>query len=310
MKKRILVVGSMFTDFVMHVDRVPLANEITTEYGGRETIAGGAGLNAAAAFSRLGADTVLCSRIGADAQGIALKKAASKFGVDTRFIYEDRTGKSGFNAIMAESSGITRTASYPGVAMRITDSDVEEALTSYPDGVYLTLELNPKTIVSTLELASDMGAPVFLSATPANVRFPFDRLPRLEAFICSAEEAYEYTRILPDTVDSCLRTAIKLSSMVEARFYVIKLGERGFYVYDGTYQHVSPATEIPVVDARGVDEVFGAALALGYLESRNIEYALKYANIASAVTGAKAGRCSSYPTNEEIEKFIDENDID
>ena len=53
MDKRILVIGSIFTDFVMHVDKVPLANEVTREYGSRETIAGGAGLNVAAAFSRL-----------------------------------------------------------------------------------------------------------------------------------------------------------------------------------------------------------------------------------------------------------------
>ena len=310
MKKRILVVGSIFTDFVMHVDRVPLANEVTCEYGARETIAGGAGLNCAAAFSRLGADSVLCSRVGADAQGTALVKAAGKFGIDTRFIYEDRTGKSGFNAVMAESSGITRTASYPGVAYHITDSDVEEAMTCYPDGVFLGLELSPKTVVSAAELADDAGVPVFLSATPADVRFPFSRLPRLEVFICTADEAYAYTRIRPDTVDSCLRASLKLSGMVEAKHYIIKLGEKGYYAYDGTYQHVSPAIETPVADARGADEVFDAALALGYLSSSNIEYALKYANIASAVTASKAGRCSSYPTNEEIEKFIDENDID
>ena len=310
MKKRILVVGSIFTDFIMHVDRVPLANEVTCEYGARETVAGGAGLNFAAAFSRLGADTVLCSRVGADAQGTALKKAAAKFGIDTRFVYEDRTGKSGFNAVMAESSGITRTASYPGVAFHINDSDVEEALTCYPDGLYMSLELSQKAIVCAAELASDMGVPVFLSASPAIPKFPFVKLPRLEAFICTADEAFAYTKIRPDTVDSCLRASLKLAGMVESRYYIIKLGEKGYYAYDGTYQHVSPAIEIPAVDTRGSDDVFGAALCLGMISSRNIEHALKYANVASVVTSTKAGRCASYPTNDEIKKFIEENDID
>ena len=309
MEKRILVIGSIFTDFVMHVDKVPLANETTQEYGARETVAGGAGLNVAAAFSRLGADTVLCTRVGADAQGAALTRAINNFGIDSRFVYEDTKGKSGFNAVIAESNGITRTASYPGIAYDITDVDAEEALTCYPDALFMSLELSPKTVVCAADLCDEAGIPVFLEASPIDTRFPFSRLPKLEAFICNAEQAAAYTKISPDTLENCLRAALKLSSIVEAKHYIIKLGERGCYTYDGTYQHIFPVVSAPVVDKRGAGEVFCAAAVLGYLESGDIEGALKYANVASAVTITKAGRCASYPTNADIEEFIDKHDI-
>ena len=309
MEKRILVLGSIFTEFVMHVDKVPLANEVTEEYGARETVAGGAGLNVAAAFSRLGADTVLCTRVGADAQGAALIRAINNFGIDSRFVYEDEKGKSGFRAVIVESSGVTRTASYPGIAYDITEADAEEALTCYPDALFTSLELSPKTIVAAAELCHEADVPVFLEASPADTRFPFSRLPRLEAFICNAEEAAAYTKITPDTLENCLRVALKLSSMVEAKHYIIKLGARGCYTYDGTYQNIYPTITTPVVDMRGAGDVFCAATTLGYLEGGDIEAALKYANIASAVTITRQGRCASYPTNEDIEEFIDNNDV-
>ncbi len=309
MDKRILVIGSIFTDFVMHVDRVPLANEVTEEYGARETVAGGDGLNHAAAFARLGADTVFCTRVGADGQGAALVRAVSNFGIDTRFVSEDRRGRSGFNAVIAESNGITRTASYPGIAYDISDMDAEEAMTCYPDALFMTLELSPKTIVAAADMAEEAGVPIFLEGSPVDTRFPFARLPRLEAFICNAEQAAAYTRITPDTLENCLKAAHKLKGVVDAKHYIIKLGDRGCYTYDGTYQHICPAVPASPVDKRGAGEVFCAAAVIGYLESGDIEGALKYANVASALTITRAGKCASYPTNADIEKFIDSNDI-
>ena len=309
MEKRILVIGSIFTDFIMHIDRVPLANEVTTEYGPRETVAGGAGLNVAAAFSRLGADTVLCTRVGADTQGAALVRALTNFGIDKRFVSEDRRGKSGFNAVMAESNGILRTASYPGIAYDITDNDAEEAMTCYPDAVYMSLELSAKTIVAAADMAEENGVPVFIEGAPADTRFPFSRLPRLEAFICNAEQTYTYTKIMPDTLDNCLRAALKLSGMVDAKHYIIKLGDRGCYTYDGTYQHICPAQTVEIIDKRGAGEVFSAAVTLGYLESGDIEGAMRYANVASAVAMCKIGKCSSYPTNAEIVMFLKELEL-
>ncbi len=303
MNRRILVIGSIFTEFIMHIDRVPLANEVSVEYGTRETIAGGAGFDAAAAFSRLGADTVLCARVGADSGGDALLRSLSNFKIDRRFVTEDKRGKSGFNAVLAESNGVRRTASYPGVAYDISESDAEEALTCYPDALYMSLELGAKTVIAAADMAENNGVPIFLSGSGSDVRFPFSRLPRLEAFICNAEEAAAYTKINPDTLENCLRAALKLSGMVDAKHYIIKLGDRGCYSYDGTYQHICPTDPVLVVDKRGAGEVFSAALTLGYLESGDIEGAMKYANLACAVAIGKAGKCSSYPTNAEIEKY-------
>lgn len=310
MEKRILVIGSIFTDFIMHIDKVPLAHEVTVEHGPRETVAGGSGLNTAAAFSRLGADTVLCTKVGSDPQGAALVRALSNFKIDRRFVVEDKRGKSGFNAILAESNGIMRTASYPGVAYEISETDAEEAMTCYPDALYMGLEQPSKTVIAAADMAEENGVPIFLEGGPIDTRFPFSRLPKLEAFICNVEEVAAYTKVTPDTLDNCLRAALKLSGLVEAKYYVIKLGDRGCYTYDGTYQHICPTNPVAAIDKRGAGEVFGAALTLGYLQSGDIEGAMKYANLASAVTIGKIGRCSSYPTNAEIEKYYNENGLD
>ena len=310
MNRRILVVGSIFTKFIMHIEGVPLANEVSREYGHRETVAGGAGFDVAAAFSRLGADTVLCAKIGSDPQGEALLRSLSNFRIDGRFVTEDKRGKSGFDAVLAESSGVTRTVSYPGAAYDINEEDAEQALTCYPDALYMSLELPAKTVIAAADIAEQNGVPIFLSASGGDVRFPFSRLPHLEAFICNMEECAAYTKITPDTLENCLRAALKLSGMVDAKHYIIKLGDRGCYSYDGTYQHICPTDPVSVIDKRGAGEVFSAALTLGYLESEDIEGAMKYANLACAVTIGKLGKCSSYPTNDEIEKYYRAHEFD
>ncbi len=310
MEKRILVLGSTFTEFVMHIDRIPLANEVGVEYGKRETIAGGTGFNMAAAFARLNADTVLCTKVGEDAQGAALVKAIGNFGIDTRFVVEDKKGKSGFNAVLAESNGVSRTISYPGCAYDVSDTEAEEAMTCYPDALYMTMELGAKTVISTADLAESNGIPIYFEADIHDAKFPFSRLPQLEAFIVDADAAYYFTKVTTDTLENYLRAALKLSSMVDAKHYIIKLGERGSYSYDGTYQRFIPAQNVVVADHRGAGEVFSAALTLGYVEGGDMESAMKYATYASAVALSREGRITSYPTNDDIEKYLSQNETD
>ena len=64
-KKRILIVGSSNLDFVMNMYKLPEAGESVSDNGGVAYIPGGKGAAAAIAFNRLGAESVLCAKLGA-----------------------------------------------------------------------------------------------------------------------------------------------------------------------------------------------------------------------------------------------------
>ena len=74
-KKRILIIGSSNLDFVMNMYKLPEAGETIVDNGGAAYIPGGKGASAAIAFSRLGAESVFCSKLGADIHGIPLEDA-------------------------------------------------------------------------------------------------------------------------------------------------------------------------------------------------------------------------------------------
>ena len=60
--KKILVIGSANIDLSMNMFRVPAAGETLIDDGGVAYTPGGKGANAALAFKKLGADTVLSDR--------------------------------------------------------------------------------------------------------------------------------------------------------------------------------------------------------------------------------------------------------
>lgn len=172
-----------------------------------------------------------------------------------------------------------------------------------PDALFMQLEIAPEAVIYAARYAAERDIPVFIDAGPALPDFPFEKLPRLEVFSPNETETEAYTGIAPSTPDACLRAATALSRMVDAHYYVIKLGGRGAYIYDGKYYFCLPAFDVKAVDTTAAGDAFTAALTLEYLRSGDIERAGKYANLVGAMTVGRAGALPSLPTSAELDKF-------
>ena len=70
MSVRMLVVGSANMDFVMNCERLPCAGETMLSYEPYEYAGGGKGANTAVAAALLGAQVMLCARVGDDQHGL------------------------------------------------------------------------------------------------------------------------------------------------------------------------------------------------------------------------------------------------
>ncbi len=308
-KKRVLVVSSANMDFVMPMHRCPVSGQTVLENRRYKYIPGGKGANSALALSRLGGDCVFCAKLGMDINGEILKALYDKEGIDTRFISFDDKAPTGLAAIMVEDSGANRIVIYPGANSKITECDIENALTCYPDALFMQCEIPAEIIIKAANMASDKNIPIFIDAGPADKNFPLEKLPYVTVFSPNEIETEIFTGISPSNPENCLRAAIALSKRVKSKYYVIKLGERGVYIYDGKYYFCLPSYDVEAVDTTAAGDAFTAALTLEYLRTRDIERAGKFANAVGALTVSKFGASSSLPTDKEVCEFIRNNNI-
>ena len=300
-KKRILVVSSANIDFVQRMRRVPYSGETVCESDlGYSYVPGGKGANSAVAFARMGADCVFECKLGRDSNAKRLMSFYQREGIDTRYILEDDEAPTGLASILVEENGKNRIIVYPGANMTMTAADIEEGFTCYPDAVYLQLEIPDEAVIEASHRANRENIPVFIDAGPARLDFPLEKLGKVEIFSPNETETRIFTGITPNSEESALRAAIKLSSVVSAKYIVIKLGERGSFIYDGREYYVIPSEKVEAVDTTAAGDVFTAVMTYVYLSNGNIVSAVKYATCAAALSVMKAGASSSIPTRAEV----------
>ncbi len=303
MKKRLLVVSSANIDFVQRVERLPDGGETVIESRGYSYVPGGKGANSALAFARIGADTVFCTKMGRDDNAKKLKKLYESEGIDTRFIGEDKEAPTGLASIIVEESGQNRIIVYPGANNCLDENDVEEAFNCYPDGVFMQMEIPDEAVIAAARFAREKGIPFFVDAGPARADFPLEALQGVEIISPNETECEILTGIKPDSIQNCLKAAIRLATVTEAKYVVIKLGHRGSFVYDGKYYNIIPAHKVTVADTTAAGDVFTAALAYAYLQKGDILEATRFATLAGAICVSREGASTSIPTLKEIKAF-------
>ena len=148
MKERILVISSANIDLSVKAKRFPAAGETLISDGDYAYLPGGKGANASRALAALGADTVFLCRLGDDSNGRRLRTLYEREGIDTRFIVTDCDEKTGFALVLCEEGAENRIIVYPGANAYLSASDVEEAFTSYPDGVFVQMEIPDEALLA------------------------------------------------------------------------------------------------------------------------------------------------------------------
>ena len=306
MSQKILIIGSSNIDFSMNMYKLPEAGETVIDDGGVAYIPGGKGGNAAIAFKRLGADSVFCTKLGADIHGQKLYNYYKEQGVDTSYVKVDRDNPTGLAVVMREGDGTNRIVVYPGANATLTNENVVEAFDCNPDALYLGFEIPFNIVVAAAKVAAAKNIPIFIDAAPANKDYDLEKLPPVEIFSPNETEAYEYTGIMPSGMENSLRAALAISRSVKAKNIVIKQGSRGAFLYDGKRYNTFPAVKADkTVDTTGAGDAFTAAMTLEYLRNGgDIKGAIKYGNAAGAITVTRKGASSSIPTAEEIEELL------
>lgn len=309
-KPRVLVIGDVSVELVVKTEYIP-ENGGSVSADSFDYMPGGRGTTSAVSMARLGADAVLCSAMGDDSYGKELGEYYSSEAVDTRFFVKKRGESTSTELVLRDFSGSERRISYGGALYKFTDSDIEEAFISYPDAVLLHGNLPERIIDVTTEQAYSQKLPMFIASLPDPSRYPLSRIKECEILVVDEDDAYRCSGIRPSDQEKCMRVCMALSQRVKAKYVIIRLGERGAFLYDGTFYSFISAYDVPAPKGVSADDAYTSALVYEYLRTDgDIKRACDFAAIVSAIYLSRGGGLRAYPSSEDVKRFVFRNEID
>lgn len=297
---RILVVGSINMDLIIHTPRLPALGETLTGDGFR-TIPGGKGANQAAAAARLGAQVHMIGCVGNDVFGGALTASLTDAGVDAAGV--ERAGEASGIAVITVCGGDNHIILDRGANAMVSPSLLERhrALFQWAELVLLQLEIPMESVLCAAQMAKAGGAAVLLN--PA----PFDPLPPelLHCVDILVPNASEASLMLGRDITGPAQAAGAVRDLCAhgIRQAAVTIGSSGCVYNDGDTVWHQGAYRVQAVDTTAAGDAFVGGLAVRLGSGACIGDAIAYATAMSAITVGRHGASSSLPDREETDAF-------
>jgi sugar/nucleoside kinase (ribokinase family) len=247
---------------------------------------GGCAANTAVALAKIGAETAVLGKVGADGFGDYLAGALLGHGLDTRGLVRDPSSPTSATMVVVHSDAERSFLHVIGANATFREDDVDweavgaarilhiAGLQLMPafegDGVaHVLAEAKRRGLVTTLDTVMNPRSRWWDGLAPA--------LPHLDWALPSFEEA---ARLTGET--KALRQARKLQS-AGAKNVAIKMGANGCLVAprDGKPFHV-PALAVEPVDALGAGDAWVAGFLTGLLQDWPLPKTARFANAVGA----------------------------
>ena len=312
-----ITMGELLIDFVSTTTDVSLS-----EAPGFHKAPGGAPANVAVGLARLGVNSGFIGKVGSDPFGVYLKGVLEQAGVDTSRLLLSSEARTTLAFVATRSDGRKDITFYrnPGADILLRPEELDEgyirsAKLFHFGSVSLSHEPSRSATLKAANTAKEAG--LFVSYDP-NVRLMlwddkdealhwiWQAMPLAEVAKL-AEEEWEFvvgTNDLEEGAKKILNAGPKL--------VVVTRGENGCYYDDGRSRGYVPAFQVDVVDPLGAGDGFVAAMLLllkdedlsAGIPQQRLEYIMRFANAAGALTTQKVGVIPALPTREEIERFM------
>jgi len=298
MSEKIIVIGSMNVDLVIHSPQMPNLGETLT--GSNFQInAGGKGLNQAVAIAKLGGDVSFIGAVGEDANGELLLDTLKSNSVNFKGFKTEKT-----------PTGIAMITVVDGNNFIILDAGANAELTpevieSYSDLIaeceycVMQLEIPVETVLKVCEIANKSRTKIILNPVPYK-ELPKEVFSKIDFVIPNEHEAHDLTGIYPSDEESTKKAILKLKQM-GVKNIIITLGERGCAYSVENEIVFKSAIKTNVVDTTSAGDTFIGALVSKLSQNEALENAVLFATKAAAITVSREGSSKSIPYANEIE---------
>lgn len=298
---RVVVLGVFVADTSYRAARMPRMGE-TILGEGFALGPGGKGSNQAVAAARMGAETHMLTRLGADAFADLAARTWQEAGVvahaprdadsytGAAFIYVDAA--SGDNAIIIA----------PGAAARIGPGDLDAAadLIRGADVFVTQLEQPLAAAERGLAIAQEAGVRTVLNPAPA-ADLPAAMLALCDFVTPNETEAEALTGMPVGTEADAAAAAERLREMGVGQ-PIITLGAQGAYLAG---HGLVPAFDAgPVVETTGAGDAFNGGFAAALAEGQPVDAAVRLGCATAGLSVTRPGTAPSMPTRSEVEALL------
>ena len=306
-KGKITVFGSFVVDLAFRTPKLPIKGE--TIKGLSYTMGpGGKGSNQAVAAKRAGADVIMITRVGADPFANFAFESFQKEGLDTRYIFKDLKEKTAVAAILVDdNSGENQIVVTLGACLHFTDNEIDSirALIANSEYLLVQLESNLDAIERVIQIAYDERVKVILNPAPA-AQLPDSLLKMVDILTPNETEAAILAGLDINQSDqpNNIKKAADILLGKGINTLIITLGDKGVFLKALNIEKSYPALAVKAVDTTGAGDAFNGGLATALSEGKNLDEAIRFANIVGGLSVTREGAAQSMPYRDEIEKWL------
>jgi ribokinase len=300
---RIIVVGSVNTDLVIRVPRLPRPGE--TVLGGEFfQAAGGKGANQAVAAARLAREPVaFVAAVGDDAFGQQALKSLRCENLDLRALRVVPQMASGVAQIVVDGRGENAIAVASGANAALSPEDIDalgQELFAGARLLLVSLETPIDTVARSLQRAKRFGLTTVLNPAPAGALSQRTELLEFVDVLTPNElEAAELAGVASHGEPLAIAQQLRKSGV---RDCVVTLGPSGCLVVSNRVEQIT-GIKVEAVDTTAAGDAFNGALVVGLAEGRSLSEAARWANRAAAIAVTRRGAQPSLPTRGELESL-------
>lgn len=307
----VICAGILVADvFVPPLQHLPMAGELvaTEDFLVQP---GGCAANTAISLRRLGVEASVIGCVGDDPFGSLVVRGLEALGVaasGVRRVEGLGTSKTVIVPVAGEDRRFIHTFG-ANAALTAGDIELDAADTLYLGGYGVLPGMRQAELAEVFRLARARGTRTVLDvAVPAGGRFGLDEvrglLPHTDVFVPNDDEA----RALTGEADP--RRQAELLVAAGTRMVVVKMGERGALVRDGTRAFELPAPPVEVVEPSGAGDAFAAGLIVGLVEGWGLERSVAFASVLGGSACTALGCWAGVFTRAQAEEFLAEHPLE
>jgi ribokinase len=289
-------------DLVTRAPRLPVGGETLIGHS-FATVSGGKGANQAVAAARLGAQVAMVGCVGNDDYGVQLRDALLAEQIDCQAVSKV-ADSSGVALIVVDDNSQNAIVIVAGANGAMTPAVIDrfDAVLQAADVIICQLEIPDATVGHALERARALGKIVILNPAPASRPLPADWFAAIDYLIPNESEATVLSGLQVDSLDTAESAASRLIAMGAGKV-IITLGAQGSLFANGQDFEHFPAPKVQAVDTTAAGDTFVGGFAAALANGKSEAEAIRFGQIAAALSVTRAGAQPSIPTLFDVQAF-------
>ena len=302
MPANVVVIGSLNMDLVTRAPRLPRGGE-TLIGESFSTIPGGKGANQAVAAVRLGAQVSMVGCVGSDAYGQQLRGALLAEGIDCQAV-SVVDGSSGVALIVVDDNSQNAIVIVAGANGELTPTVLDrfDAVLQSAEVIICQLEVPDATVGHALKRGRELGKTVILNPAPASRALPAEWYAYVDYLIPNESEAMVLSGLAVDSLETAEAAATQLIASGAGKV-IVTLGAQGLVFANGSSFEHFPAPRVKAVDTTAAGDTFVGGFAAALASGKDEAEAIRFGQVAAALSVTRAGAQPSIPTLLEVQAF-------